>query len=119
MSGFNESTVEEAALYWFGKLGYAIGHGPHLAPGEPAAERDSFAEVVLAGRLREAILRLNPTVPGEAREEALRKVLRVTAAQLVLVNAHPDVVGMLGSKVLTAEQGARMAEIAREISSCA
>jgi type I restriction enzyme, R subunit len=37
----NESIVEAAALEWFGELGYAIGHGPHLAPGEPAAERGS------------------------------------------------------------------------------
>lgn len=56
----NESTVEDAALEWFGELGYTLGHGPHLAPGEPAAERDSFGEVVLVGRLREAIRRLNP-----------------------------------------------------------
>ena len=35
----NESHVEEAALEWFGELGYAVGHGPQLAPGEPAAER--------------------------------------------------------------------------------
>ena len=74
---FNESIVEDAALEWFGELGYAVGHGPHLAPGEPAAERDSFGEVVLEGRLREAIRRLNVSIPEEAREEALRKVLRV------------------------------------------
>jgi len=36
---FTESIVEDAALEWFGELGYAVGHGPHLAPGEPAAER--------------------------------------------------------------------------------
>ncbi|MDQ5979904.1 MAG: hypothetical protein QG602_2879 [Verrucomicrobiota bacterium] len=58
----NESIVEDAALEWFGELGYAVGHGPHLAPGEPAAERDSFGEVVLVGRLREAIQRLNPAI---------------------------------------------------------
>ena len=51
----NETHVEEAALEWFGELGYAVGHGPQLAPGEPAAERDSFGAVVLVGRLREAI----------------------------------------------------------------
>ncbi len=60
----NESIVEDAALEWFGELGYAIGHGPHLAPGEPAAERDSFSEVVLVGRLREATRRLNPAIPS-------------------------------------------------------
>ena len=52
----NESIVEDAALEWFGELGYAVGHRaafaglrrakPPLAPGEPAAERDSFGEVV-------------------------------------------------------------------------
>jgi len=31
VSVFNESVVEEAALAWFGELGYAIGHGPDLA----------------------------------------------------------------------------------------
>ena len=82
----NESIVEDAALEWFGELGYAVGHGPHLAPGEPAAERDSFGEVVLVGRLREAIRRLNPAIPEEAREEALRKVLRVGTPALVQTN---------------------------------
>ena len=42
----NQSIVEDAALTWFGELGCAVGHGPQLAPGEPAAERDSFGEVV-------------------------------------------------------------------------
>ena len=58
----NESIVEDAALKWFGELGYAFGHEPHLAPCEPASRdggRDSFGEVVLVGRLREAIRRLN------------------------------------------------------------
>ena len=63
----NESIVEDAAFEWFGELGCAFGHGPHLAPGEPAAERDSFSEVVLVGRLREAIRRLNPAIPEEVR----------------------------------------------------
>ena len=83
---FTESVVEDAALTWFGELGYAIGHGPHLAPGEPAAERHSFGEVVLVRRLREAIQRLNPAIPEEAREEALRKVLRVGTPSLTQTN---------------------------------
>ena len=82
----NESIVEDAALEWFGELGYAVGHGPHLAPGEPAAERDSFSEVVLVGRLRAAIRRLNPAIPEEARAEALRKVLRVGTPSLTQTN---------------------------------
>lgn len=72
----NESIVEEAALSWFGELGYSIGHGPQLAPGEPTAERAAFSDVILVGRLRAAIQRLNPTLPESAHEEALRKILR-------------------------------------------
>ena len=65
---FKESLVEDAALTWFGELGYAVGHGPQLAPGEPAAERDSFGEVVMVGGLRKAIRRLNPAISEEARD---------------------------------------------------
>jgi type I restriction enzyme R subunit len=76
----NESIVEDAALEWFGDLGYAVGHGPHLAPGEPAAERDSFGDVVLVGRLRDAIRRLNPAIPfrtlATLRDTLLPKLLR-------------------------------------------
>ncbi len=86
MSAMGEAAVEAAALEWFGGLGYAVGHGPHLAPGEPAAERESFGEVVLVGRLREAIRRLNPAIPEEAREEALRKVLRVGFGSMIQTN---------------------------------
>ena len=82
----NESHVEESALSWFQELGYATGHGPHLAPGEPEAERDSFADVVLVKRLRDAIWRLNEEIPEDARGEALRKVLRVATTSLTQTN---------------------------------
>jgi hypothetical protein len=42
----NESIAEDAALMWFGELGYVVGHGPQLAPGEPAAERDSLMQAI-------------------------------------------------------------------------
>jgi type I restriction enzyme, R subunit len=79
----NETVVENAALSWFGQLGYAVAHAPHLAPGEIASERSSFEDVALIGRLRHAIGRLNPAIPADAREDALRKVLRHDALSLV------------------------------------
>lgn len=82
----NESTLEDAALEWFAELGYSVNHGPHLAPDEPATERDSYSDVVLVGRLREAIRRRNASIPEDAREEALRKVLRVTTPSLTQTN---------------------------------
>ncbi|MFA7369675.1 MAG: type I restriction endonuclease subunit R, partial [Kiritimatiellales bacterium] len=86
MSHFSESTVEEAALEWFGELGYAFETGPKIAPGEPAAERESFGDTVLVERLRKAVASLNPEIPAEAREDAVRKVLRVATPSLVQTN---------------------------------
>lgn len=40
----NEPIIENPALAWFREPGDTVGHGLHLAPGEPAAERDSFGE---------------------------------------------------------------------------
>ena len=58
---FNESIVKDAALMWFGEFGYAVGHRPPLAPGEPEAERGSFGEAVRVRCMREAIRQLNPS----------------------------------------------------------
>ena len=68
-------TVEEAVLAWADELGYALLNGPEIAPGEPTAERGAFDEVVLVGRLRDAIGRVNPNIPDEACDNALRRVL--------------------------------------------
>jgi type I restriction enzyme R subunit len=56
----NESTVEDAALEWFGELGYEIGHGLHVVPREQAAERDSFGDVMLVARLATVSCRPSP-----------------------------------------------------------
>ena len=85
-AAFNESTVEDAALSWFDGLGYTVLHGPSIAPGEPLSERDFFHDVTLPRRLREAIQRLNPTIPREARDDALRKLLRPDTPSMVQTN---------------------------------
>jgi len=79
MSSLNTSFVEDADLIWFEELGYTVGHGPHLAPREPAAERESFGEVVLVGRLREAIWRpanAGSAIPADARP-TIKRYLQV------------------------------------------
>ena len=82
----SEDTVEQAAIEWFEALGYAYLAGPSIAPGEPGAERDSYADVVLQGWLSNAITRLNPTMPAAAKEDALRRVLRVEGPSLIAAN---------------------------------
>jgi type I restriction enzyme R subunit len=73
---FGESMVESAALAWLENLGFVILHGPEIAAGEPAAERDDsgYRDVVLGRRLRQALERLNPTLPPEAIADAYRRL---------------------------------------------
>ena len=85
-AAFSESIIEQAALAWLESMGYKILSGLEIAPGEPAAERDNYGQVVLEYRLRQALARLNPEVPADALEEAFRKLTRPDSPSLVANN---------------------------------
>jgi type I restriction enzyme R subunit len=82
---FSESVVEQANLAWLEALGYAVLYGPHIAAGELAAERadPNYRDVLLEGRLRQALVRLNLHLPPEALDDAYRKLTRVEAPSLI------------------------------------
>ncbi len=86
MSILTEDTVEQAALEWLSEIGFEVIHGPDIAPGEDASERESFGDVVLEQRLKDAIARLNPDLPADAQEEAFRKVIRPDLPSLIQNN---------------------------------
>jgi len=87
MTYLTESIIEDTALAWYSELGYATLYGGEIAPGEPAAERTYYNEVILVGRLLDALARLNPSIPAQALEEAVRKVTHPETTSL-LVNNH-------------------------------
>lgn len=82
---FTESALEEAALEWLDAKGWTVLHGPEIAVGMPGAERTDpdFRDVLLAGRLRQALQRLNPTLSLDTIEAALRKLTTVDGPALV------------------------------------
>ena len=82
MTRITESVVEEAALDWLESLGWNVAHGPDVAPDTLAAERADYGQVVLERRLRDALARLNPTLPAEALEDAFRKLNRPEGTSL-------------------------------------
>src|SRR2546427_5308829 len=82
MTAFTESVVEDAALAWLESQGWIIKHGPDIAPGELAAERRDYGQVVLEDRLRETLARLNPDLPPDAMEGAFRKIMHPEGAAL-------------------------------------
>lgn len=105
MTGAFESVVEQAALEWFGAIGYTVVAGPSVGPGAPSAERSSYADVVLDARLRESLARLNPTVSREGLEEAFRKLTRTSFPQLIDANheLHHYLVNGVGVEYLRAD----------------
>ncbi len=85
-SPFAESDVESAALEWLAGLGYSVLAGPDIAPDGPTPERAAFGQVVLEGRLRDALARLNPKLPPAALEDAFAKIARPAGADLLSRN---------------------------------
>jgi type I restriction enzyme R subunit len=81
---FSESAVEEAALAWLETVGWSVRNGAEIAPGELFAERNdpNYGDVVLEQRLRDALARLNPALPGEALDDAFLKMMRPEGATL-------------------------------------
>jgi hypothetical protein len=68
MGIMTESTVESATLAWLSELGWQVKHGSEIAPDGLFAERQDYSQLVLNQRLRDALARLNPHLPPEARE---------------------------------------------------
>ena len=81
-----ESEVEQVALDILSELKYKVVYGPDIAPDGERPERQSYADVVLTMRLREAIDRINPAIPTEAKEEAIKRILRTESPDLVINN---------------------------------
>ena len=76
MAFISEDDLEQMCLEWFQEIGYTFIHGPLLAPDGETPERDDYRQVVLTGRLRSALTKLNPGVPAATIESAVLGQLR-------------------------------------------
>ncbi|MDZ4136683.1 MAG: hypothetical protein U1D06_13995, partial [Paracoccaceae bacterium] len=83
MTTLTEAEVEAILLSQLQGLGYACLNDAVSGPDGHAPERDAYSDTFLARRLREAIARLNPQIPDDAREDALRKLLAVERPSLI------------------------------------
>lgn len=83
----NEDAVEQQAIAWFREIGWAYLHGSRLAPDVAPEQRTDGRTVVLEGRLRDAIRRINPLLPPEAVEEVARRATQREHPDLARTNA--------------------------------
>ncbi|MBJ8104818.1 type I restriction endonuclease subunit R [Bacillus cereus group sp. N8] len=86
MFKYNESELEIAALEWLEEMDYEIVEGPDIAPDGDDAERETFHDVVLVDRLRDALKKINPTIDAKVIEEAVQKIIANASPNLVLNN---------------------------------
>ena len=100
----SETIVEQTALDWLGGLGYEILSGLAIAPGETAAERADYRQVFLFDRLQTKLAALNPKIPAEGLQEALRKVR---------LFSHPTLIedNKVGSRTLVAVRDALLPKL--------
>jgi type I restriction enzyme R subunit len=83
---YDENVAELALLEWLRELEWQVLHGPSIASGEADAERESYRDVLVRGRMREALERLNPGLPPGALDAAERKLTVRESPSLILEN---------------------------------
>lgn len=86
MKKITENTIEEFTIERLENLGYQYIYAPDIAHDSNNPERNSYTDVLLLGRLQDAISRINPTIPRESQEEALKEIQRINSPELIANN---------------------------------
>jgi len=86
MTKITENDIELLAIEKLEILGYQYIYAPNIAPDGESAERSSYEDVLLTGRLQNATRKINPTIPHAAQEEALKAIQRINAPELIANN---------------------------------
>jgi type I restriction enzyme R subunit len=81
-----ESEIENFAIELLERQGYQYIYAPDIASDSDTPERSSFEDVLLLERLRTAVGRINPGVPADAREDAIRQLQRLNSPELISNN---------------------------------
>lgn len=107
MSKLYESSIEQFVIELLQNQGYL-----YLSPEEQENERENLSEVILRGRLKEAIERINPNKPEAVKEQALKNVLNLPSQNLIENNEafHKMLVDGIRGEFLS-EDGIRGDEI--------
>ena len=86
MAFISEAALEQMLVDQLGMLGYNIAAEEIIGPDGSQPERESHDQVILTRRLAEAVARINPNVPEEARADAVRKLTQTEFPTLLEEN---------------------------------
>lgn len=85
---FDEETLELATLAILEELGYEPIKGPDISPGGEYPERESYSDVILQDRVKNALFKINRNLPQEALDEAYRQIIAFNSPSLEENNKH-------------------------------
>ncbi|MFQ6403727.1 type I restriction endonuclease subunit R [Methylophilus sp. 'Pure River'] len=86
MAFLSEAQVEQTLLDQLQALGYNIACEEEIGPDGKQPERESHNEVILKQRFEDAVARLNLSLPAEAQNDALRRVMQSELPSLLEEN---------------------------------
>ncbi|MDX1472275.1 MAG: type I restriction endonuclease, partial [Flavobacteriaceae bacterium] len=81
-----EDQLEQLSIEWFNSIGYDYICGYDIAPGEPAAERTDYNQIVLLDRLVSQLRVINPNIPLVTLEQVAVQISKPETPILIKNN---------------------------------
>ena len=81
-----ENVIEKFCIELLEKQGYEYIYAPDIAPDSDNPLRSDFEDVLLSSRLSDAVARINPTIPRDAHQEAIKEISRIHSPELLTNN---------------------------------
>ena len=86
MTKIYEDHIELFAIELLEQLGYRYLYGPVIAYDGEQPMRNNYHDVVLNESLQSAIARLNPSIPYDLQQDAIKQVMRINTQELITNN---------------------------------
>jgi len=86
MTRITENHNELLAIQRLESLGYKYLFGPEIAPDGYSPERDSFEQVLILNRIKTTVWKINPGIPADAQNEAIKEIQRIASPELIANN---------------------------------
>jgi type I restriction enzyme R subunit len=86
MTKLLESDIEQMAIELLKANRWEYLYGPDIAPDGETPMRTAFEEAVLREKLERAVVRLNPSIKEEVRNEAIKTILRIASPDTLANN---------------------------------
>src|SRR5690554_4291003 len=81
-----ENEIEQLSIDLLKQQGFTYLNGTDIAPDSSTPERQTFEEVILKQRLENAVRRINPSIPNDAQQDAMKQILRIASPDVLSNN---------------------------------